>query len=257
MTTPPGELSRTQQTGFGPLTRAYWYCGRTIVRIFAGVFYRVRLSGFENVPPAGAFIVAANHQSHFDPPMVGLVISHRRPFRSIARSGLFKFKPFAWLIAAFGAIPVVRGKGDTAAMKAALAELGRGRPILIFPEGSRTDNGQIGEFMRGITVLLKRAQAPVVPAAIEGALEVWPRTRAFPRFTGRIAVHLAPAIQPDVLLKDGPDAALEMLRRTIEHERLQLRSWLRRETGGTYPPHGPGDSPYWEHVPAEVNVASN
>jgi 1-acyl-sn-glycerol-3-phosphate acyltransferase len=167
-------------------------------------------------------IIAANHESHLDPPLIGC--GPRRPMCFVARVGLFSFRPLGWLISALNAIPIRQGEADTAAIRAVLGALEAGRPVLIFPEGSRTFDGGLQPFARGITVLLKRSKCPVVPAAVAGCFEAWPRTRSFPFLRGRrVAVVFGAAIGHDELMKDGPDAALALLRERIEGLRLQAR----------------------------------
>src|SRR5262245_59302645 len=163
----------------------------------------------------------------------------------MARASLFENKILAWAMHGIGAIELERGKGDAGAMKAALAELEAGRCVLIFPEGTRTRDGAIGEFKRGVMLLIKRSGAQVVPVAIEGAFDIWPIGTSAPKLKGRIAVHVGHSMSGEEILKDGPDAGLERLKRTIEQMRLELRTQLRRASGGTYPRAGRSDRPYW------------
>lgn len=223
-----------------------WTVVSTFVHVLLLVFYGIRRYGKKNVTPTGPAIYIANHQSHLDPPIVGVLIADR-PFTSLARSSLFKNKVFGRVIRWLGAVPLQQGKGDTAAMKTALAELEQGRRILIFPEGSRTPDGTLQPFQRGVMLLIKRAKVPVIPVALDGAYDVWPIHNALPKLTGRVAVVAGNPIDPDELLADGADAALERLRRTIETMRLSLRKELRNCTGGRLPRPGAADEPYWHH----------
>ena len=220
-----------------------WWSGvSTIVYWFFKVFYRLRVYGRKYVPLTGPVIYVSNHQTNYDPCLAGLVVTDR-PFRAMARVSLFKNPVLAWVMRSIGAIELDRDKGDAGAFKAALAELDAGRCVLMFPEGTRTRDGTIGEFKRGIALLIKRSGASVMPIAIEGAHEVWPIGHTLPRLTGRIAVTGGPVITDDELMKDGPDAASDRLRREIDRMRLRLRERLRRGSGGRYPLAGPGDVP--------------
>ena len=126
------------------------------------------------------------------------------------------------------------------------APLEAGHPVLVFPEGTRTRDGVIGPFLPGMLVLVKRTGATVVPVALEGARDVWPPSRSRPRLTGRIVSTTGTPISAGELLAGGREAALDLLRRRIETMRLELRQRLRSQTGGRYPPRGPGDQPFWE-----------
>lgn len=217
-----------------------WLLSITFIR----VFYRVRHSGVEHVARKGPLLIIANHQSFLDPPLVGGLLWFRHT-DFIARAGLFKFKPFGWLIGALNSIPVSGDGNDTAAMKEALRRLALGRCVILFPEGSRSPDGAMRPFKRGIALLVKRAKCPVVPAAIEGVHDAWPRDRATPYLFGkRIAVKYAEPIEHADLMKDGADAALRRLEVQIDAMRLELREELRAHSNGAYPPPGPGDFAY-------------
>jgi 1-acyl-sn-glycerol-3-phosphate acyltransferase len=215
------------------------------VLAFFRVFYRLRRRGLANVPRTGPLLYVANHQSHYDPPMVGVAVIDR-PFASMARASLFDFRPFGWLISVLGAVPLSRGgRGDKAALTLALEELRAGRCVLIFPEGSRSRTGVLGTFHRGFMLLVKRSGAPVVPVAVEGPFDVWPITRPRPRLRGRLLVEVGTPIPAADLLALDTNEAVEHVKRTIETMRLGLRSDLRELTRGRFPPPGPGDVPYW------------
>ncbi len=199
----------------------FWWIGvRSIVRVGLRLLYRQRCLGREHLPVEGPVLYVSNHQSHFDPPIVGCLVG---PFSSLARATLFKPAPFAWLIRQLGAIPLHQDRNPASAMRAAVEELKSGGRVLVFPEGSRTLDGQVARFRPGMMVLLRRAGATVVPIAIEGAHEVWPRGRRLPRLRGRIMVAAGPPIAGSDLLSLETDEALNLLRGTIDAMRLDLR----------------------------------
>jgi 1-acyl-sn-glycerol-3-phosphate acyltransferase len=140
-------------------------------------------------------------------------------------------------------ISLDQSKGDAGAMRAALGELAAGRCVLIFPEGTRTRDGAMHEFKPGAALIIRRSGAPVVPVAIEGAFDVWRIGTSLPRLSGRIAVRAGPALAAEELMRDGTAKALTRMHGLIESMRLELRSRMRRESGGRYPAPGPGDAP--------------
>jgi 1-acyl-sn-glycerol-3-phosphate acyltransferase len=223
----------------------WWVLVRSAVRLGLRLLYRQRCRGRSNVPAAGHVVFVANHQSHYDPPIVGCLVG---PFASLARASLFPVKPWGWIIRQTGGIPLHRGRSDAGAMRAAINELKTGGRVLLFPEGTRSRDGAVGVFRPGMLVLVRRTGAPVVPVAIEGAYDVWSIGRRYPKLKGRICVKAACAIAADDLLSDPPEIAMERLRREIDGMRLELRRELRQATGGRYPAPGPGDGPYWERT---------
>ena len=219
----------------------YAVCLRA-ARLALRVFFRVRWIDCDDVPASGPLLIVANHQSYLDPPLVSTGILHRH-IDFIARAGLFRNRFFGWLIGTLNAIPITEQGSDTAAIKATLDRLATGRAVLLFPEGSRTHDGAMESFKRGVAVLVKRAKCPVLPAAIEGAYDAWPRGSAAPSFKCRIAVRFGRPIPHDELMAAGPDAALRRLEREIDAMRLDLRAEIRRRTNGRCPAPGPADAP--------------
>lgn len=173
--------------------------------------FRLRRRGMKNVPREGAVLLVANHQSFLDPPIVSAAIRHRHT-DFLARDGLFKFKPFGWLISTLHSSPIKQGAGDSGAMKATIAKLNEGKMLLVFPEGSRTPDGDMHEFQRGIAVLLKRVDCAVVPVGISGAFHAWPRTRKLPKLFNRpTAVVYGHPIRSTKLMEAGVDQAIARL----------------------------------------------
>ncbi len=187
-----------------------------IVHAIFIVIYRRRREGLENVPRTGGVLLVANHQSFFDPPLIGGALT-TRDTDFLARGGLFKFKPFAWLISTLNATPIKQGAGDTGAMKEVIKRLNEHKAVIVFPEGSRSDDGKVQPFERGISVLLKRAKCVVVPVGIAGVYEVWPRHKSCPRlFTRPVAIVYGEPIDTEVLLENGADQAIQEIQQRVE-----------------------------------------
>lgn len=171
-----------------------------------------------NIPREGPVLLVANHQSFYDPPAIGGGIRHRHS-DFLARASLFDFKPFGWLIRRLNSTPIKQGAGDAGAMKATIEKMKNGRMMLVFPEGSRSLDGEIQAFQRGAAVLLKRTHCQVVPVGIAGAYEAWPRKQRLPiPFRSKIVVCYGEPIGSDELMRHGTDAALRLLRSQVESQ---------------------------------------
>lgn len=132
--------------------------------------HRITVINGENRPYKhgikGGYIIACNHQEYSDPPLIAAV--NRAHFSFMAKSELFeKNKAFAWLIKACGAFPVVRGAGDSSAIDRAISDIEKGRAFVIFPEGTRSKDGNIGRAKSGIAIIAGKANAPVLPVCIK------------------------------------------------------------------------------------------
>ena len=156
--------------------------------------FGVRTRFAEPLPERGGLIVLSSHQSHLDPLLLGLACDRR--LSSLARSSLYAFKPFGAVITALDAIPIDREASALVAMKTVIRRLEEGAAVIIFPEGTRTATGRLGELKSGFALIAKRAGVPIVPVAIVGAWECWPKTRIFPR-PGRIRLEFGRVIRPE------------------------------------------------------------
>lgn len=200
---------------------------RFCVRLVWTFGYWVRYTGRQNIPLAGPVLVVSNHQSHFDPPLVGAGIP--RQMNYVARRSLFTTPGFGWFIKWLGAIPIDR-EGGVMGIRETLRRLKQGEMVLIFPEGTRSHDGRIGPFRPGFSALAFRTRAAVLPVAVEGAYQVWPRERKIPRL-GVIHVHYCEPILPDELTQlDDETLIAEVRRRIIEaHQALRQRPLLARQ----------------------------
>lgn len=184
------------------------------------LLWRYRRWGAAHVPASGPLLVVSNHQSHLDPVLVGLSV-HPRQMNFLARATLF-VPGFGAIIRLLNAVPLKQGESDTAAIRTALEQLAMGRAVLVFPEGSRTPDGAMHPFKRGVWLLLSRAACPVLPIAVEGAYDAMPRGQALPRVGGPVAVLIGEPIDSASLRAMGSDAALEHLAERVEALRLEL-----------------------------------
>lgn len=203
------------------LTNRLWYRFiQRVLQLVSVVFYRVRQTGRENIPSEGAVLVVCNHQSHFDPPLVGMAT--RRRMNYLARETLFRFAPLGWLMGSLDSIPIDQEGVGLSGIKESLRRLKRGEMLLVFPEGSRSYDGEIARLRPGFTALAVRSKAAIVPAAIEGAFAAWPRRRKFPGL-GVIHVHFGLPILPGQIAGCDERELLAMVERRIRQCQAELR----------------------------------
>lgn len=199
-----------------------------LLQLILSVLFGFRRHGVHRVPRSGPLLVVSNHQSYLDPVAVGTAL-YPRIATHLARSGLFRFGPFAGLIRAFNAVPIKEEEGDLGAIRVVIDRLRLGDAVIIYPEGSRTHDGQMQRFRRGATLIAKKSGCTVLPVAVDGAFDAWPRSRKAPRLFGHLAgrgldVMVGRPIRAEDLLKNGQDAALIRLEAEVRALHTSLRS---------------------------------
>ncbi|MCK5733316.1 MAG: 1-acyl-sn-glycerol-3-phosphate acyltransferase [Candidatus Latescibacteria bacterium] len=154
------------------------------------IFFRLKVEGQRNIPPEGGVILASNHCSLLDPPLVG--VSSGRPLYFLAKKELFDPPGFGRLIAALHAFPVSRGFGRKA-IEQVLKMLKTERMVLLFPEGTRQKDGTLGHARAGVGMIALKSGKPIVPVWVSGSHRAW---RAFIGLR-RVRVRFGRPIQPE------------------------------------------------------------
>jgi 1-acyl-sn-glycerol-3-phosphate acyltransferase len=169
------------------------------------MFFRGEVIGQENIPATGPFILAANHASHLDPPVAGGHVP--REIAAFARKTLWKPGIPAWWLTAVGCIPVDRdGGSDITAMKRVMQELKSGKPLILFPEGTRSPDGEARQPKAGVGLIACRTAVPVLPVRIFGSFEAL--GKGSPLRLGRpVSVVYGPLLMPQDY--DDPKAGKE------------------------------------------------
>lgn len=170
----------------------YWTVVNTIY-VLLKVFYRIEIRGAENIPD-GPAIIAPNHISYLDPPIIGS--SSPKELHYLANARLFKKTFLGPFIRRVNAHPVNPQAADTTALKTVLNLLGKGHRVLIFPEGSRSKDGELQPLKLGAAMLSLNSGCPIIPTYIQGAYEIWPRTSSRPKRSGKLIVTFGKAIDP-------------------------------------------------------------
>lgn len=160
------------------------------------MFFRGEVVGLENLPKSGAFLIAANHASLLDPPIIGAQVPRQMCF--FARKTLWKPGLAAWWLDAVGTIPVDRDGGqDVGAIKRVLRALKDDKVMILFPEGTRTPDGNLQTPKPGVGLIICRTQVPVVPARIFGSFEAFGKDVKLPRFGTRITIVFGQPLAPN------------------------------------------------------------
>lgn len=184
---------------------------RIFSRIMGVLFFRLRVRGSENFPAEGGGLVCSNHQSYFDPVLVGLSSDRRMSY--LARDTLFRGK-FGWVIRFLDAIPIDREGSGLSGIKETLRRLKLGEMVLIFPEGTRSEDGELLPIKSGFCSLARRGKTPIVPVGIDGAWKVWPRSAKYPKL-GRLAVVVGKPISPEAMAELSDEQLVEEVRSRI------------------------------------------
>ncbi|MDD4295085.1 MAG: lysophospholipid acyltransferase family protein [Candidatus Omnitrophica bacterium] len=142
-------------------------------------FFKLKVEGVENIPKEGNFILAANHVSHFDPPVVGSVCP--RIIRTMAKEELFSVPFLSWYLKQIKSIRVKRTGNSVVGLREALKVLKK-EPVLLFPQGTRSADYE--SFKGGVGFLVKKSGLPVIVAKVSGTDKAFPKGKRFPRFTG-------------------------------------------------------------------------
>ncbi|MDD3275551.1 MAG: (d)CMP kinase [Kiritimatiellales bacterium] len=141
--------------------------------ICLSVVNRYKIYGLKNIPETGGVIIASNHASYIDPPVVGASSRKKRMTHFMARDTLFRNPLMGAFLRRVGVIPLDRDKGDIKAMKTAIQLLKDGASVALFPEGTRSVDGTLQPPKPGIGFLVAKGHAPVVPVYVHGSYEAW------------------------------------------------------------------------------------
>ena len=199
-----------------PAWKRLWYNFLHILcRLLAVSFLSFRAYGREKQPRTGPLLILSNHQSHLDPLLMGLTFDRRLNF--LARDSLFRFTPFRLLIASLDAIPIHREGLGLAGLKETLGRLKQGEAVVLFPEGTRTESGDLGPLKPGFCVLARRHGVHLLPVAIRGAFQVWPKNRLLP-WPSKVVIRLGDPLNPEQIASFDDAQLVEEVRRRIAEQ---------------------------------------
>jgi 1-acyl-sn-glycerol-3-phosphate acyltransferase len=180
------EMSRTQDLMYSLV--------RGAIVGFSKVWFRLEVHGRENVPTEGPFIVSPIHRSNLDTPVLGALTTRR--LRYMGKESLWTSRPMGWFLTALGGFPVQRGTADREALKAALACVERGEPLVMFPEGTRQSGPVVAEMFDGPAYVACRTGAPIIPVGFGGTEAAMPKGSKFVRPVKMVMVIGEPLVPP-------------------------------------------------------------
>jgi 1-acyl-sn-glycerol-3-phosphate acyltransferase len=177
------------------LRNIFYFIVKNLFYIFHTIYNRLEVRGRGNIPDAPV-IVASNHASNIDPPLIGGVCKRR--LRYLAKASLFRNPVLGFCIRSLGAIPVTREDSQRAGvvMKLMLDRLRDGESVLVFPEGSRSRDGKLQPLEGGAAFLSVKSGVPILPVYIAGSFAVCPPGSTLPR-PAKLTVTFAPVISPE------------------------------------------------------------
>jgi 1-acyl-sn-glycerol-3-phosphate acyltransferase len=204
--------------------RAWYELCRWVTLTYFSASGGFRASGAHHLPRSGPALLVSNHLSYLD--VFALGTASPRRLNYVARSTLF-LPGFGALIRSVGGFPIQREGMGASGLKETLRRLRRGGVVLLFPEGTRSPDGRLGAMKPGIAVLARKARVPVVPAAVAGTFEAWPRGRALPG-PHAVRVDIGPPIPPEEIAGLSAEAVTALIHdRIADCQRLALRALAR------------------------------
>ncbi len=195
-----------------------WIIAFPILSIVA----RIRLKGQYNVPKHGPFLIAANHLSWTDIPLIPLLLPGKVVF--MAKEEYFSSR-IAWLVRFMGAFPVKRGEGDRQALRAAEEQLKKGNVVVLFPEGTRSKTGVMAKGHAGLGMIALRSGVPVIPVAI------WGSEKVLKEFGPKVIISYG---EPIVFKPKGTKMTREDIDNATEQTMRAIAAMLPPEYRGAY-----------------------
>jgi 1-acyl-sn-glycerol-3-phosphate acyltransferase len=176
--------------------RVAWVLVTTLVRVYT----RLTITGRENLPREGAFVLAPVHRSYLDTPFAGCVRSKRMRF--MGKDTMWKNRQFGWIFSALGSFPVTRGTADREALRRAIEVLESGDPLVLFPEGERKAGPIVQPLFDGAVYVAIKAGVPIVPVGIGGSERVMPKGARFV-YPRKVHIEIGPPIPAPVAPPGG------------------------------------------------------
>lgn len=198
----------------------FYRTSRWIVKQYLRIFHSLTIKGVDR-PHEGRAILAPNHASYLDPPIVGVAWPEELHF--LARASLFK-NPFQnWLFSKLNAHPVKGNGQDIDSLRLICKLLEEDKQIVIFPEGIRTNTGELQKIKSGIAMLAIRTDSPIIPVYIKGSFEAFPRQKRFPKLHTPLTCLFGKPIDPLQFKEETKKKLQEILTEKVQASLEELR----------------------------------
>lgn len=194
VSTAPEKTEAGQEELPGFRRNVVWRVFQVIMQLLLVVLLRYRVQGIERYPRDSGALLLINHQSYLDPLLVGLPL--KRPVSYLARDSLFRVPIIGWILRNTFVMPINRDQAGTESIRKAIQRTEDGFLVGVFPEGTRTRNGEIGVLKPGFVALARRARVPIIPVGIAGAYRAMPRGSLLVR-PARVGVYVGSPLDAD------------------------------------------------------------
>jgi long-chain acyl-CoA synthetase len=211
-----------------PISNAFWYMVSRLIQVIAFDRFNLHVRGIEKLPPSGPYIISSNHQSYVDPLILSSVLPPEvfdKVF-AVGTSEIFGKGIMLRLARSLRVVVVDPDANLVPAMRAGAFGLRQGRPLILYPEGERSIDGTPKIFKKGAAILSIHMQVPIVPVAIEGFYEAWPRNKSFQGFTPLKMVFGDPIVPPPE--HEASEAAYEKLTAELKAQVVEMWEGLRK-----------------------------
>lgn len=202
------------------------------VRAFFRLFYRLRIYGLSHFKP-GAAIIAANHTSFFDPPVISVSCPEEVHF--LARESLFRIPLLGRLIRILNTHPVARDSSDASTFRQLIQLLQQREKVILFPEGKRSNDGKLQPLEKGLSFLVYKAHCSILPVYVSGTREAWNRSSKFPRLFGKISCVFGSPIEWQEFEELEKREAMGKITERTEIAIRSLKQWFEEGAQGSPP----------------------
>jgi cytidylate kinase len=203
-----------------------------IVRAILKIFYRLRIDGLSHFR-SGSGVIAANHASFFDPPVISVSCPEEVHF--LAREPLFRVPILGRVIRVLNSHPVSRDASDAHTFRVLIQLLHAGQKVILFPEGSRTMDGCLQPLEKGLGFLVCKARCTIFPVYVDGTFQAWKRGSPLPRPFGRIRCVFGSPIEWSEFEGLDKKEAMERITKRTEQSIIGLKKWLESGAVGEPP----------------------